>query len=118
MFSDLFTNYNNKLSFSLLCIFLFITSSLIAQTTGKLAGRVTDDNGEPLIGANVLIEGTNSGGATDIDGYYSIINIRTGTYRVRYGYVGYQTKIIDNVIINSDRTTKIDIALSMEVIEG
>jgi outer membrane receptor protein involved in Fe transport len=99
-------------------IYSLFIASIKAQTTGKLKGMVTDETGESLIGANVLIEGQSLGSATDDDGYYSIINVRTGTYRVRFGYVGYQTKIIDNVVINSDRTTQLNVVLSYEIIKG
>ena len=37
--------------------FIFYSSTEIAQT-GKLSGKVTDENGEPLVGANVLVEET------------------------------------------------------------
>ncbi len=97
---------------------LIIFDTCIAQTTGKLTGRVVDQSGEPLIGANVLIEGTNQGAATDFEGYYVILNLRAGTYSVRFGYVGYQSKIIEKVKINSDQTTKLDVSLAAQVIEG
>jgi hypothetical protein len=43
-----------------------------AAVTGKIAGIVTDaETGEPLPGANVLIEGTALGAATNADGYFS-----------------------------------------------
>ena len=104
----------------LFCGFLTLALSNFSysQTTGKLSGRVTDQSGEGLIGANVLIEGTNQGAATDADGYYVILNLRAGFYSVRYGYVGYQSKVVEKVKINSDQTTRIDVTLASEVIEG
>jgi len=62
---------------------LFFSVNLDAQTSGKLSGRVLDNEGSPLVGANVLIEETTLGAATDFDGYYVIINVRAGTYKVR-----------------------------------
>jgi len=105
------------------CLFIgsliFILSDIsYSQTTGKLSGRVTDQSGEGLIGANVLIEGTNQGAATDAEGYYVILNLRAGTYSVRFGYVGYQSKLVEKVRINSDQSTIIDVSLASEVIEG
>ncbi len=100
-----------------LTIIFFFSSVALAQN-GKLSGKVTDENGEPLIGANILIEGTNQGAATDFEGYYSILNIRPGNYTVNYRYIGYQTKIITDVNINADKTTSIDVTLNSEVIEG
>ena len=104
----------------LFCGFLTLALSNFSysQTTGKLAGRVTDKSGEALAFANVLIEGTNQGAATDAEGYYAILNLRAGSYSVRFGYVGYQSKVVEKVKINSDQTTKIDVTLVSEVIEG
>lgn len=102
-----------------LLIFLYVISStpLFAQT-GKLTGTVKDNTGEPLIGANVMIEGTTIGAATDIEGHYNIINIRTGIYTVKFRFIGYQTNIISNVHISPDQTTKLDATLKTEAIEG
>jgi outer membrane receptor protein involved in Fe transport len=102
-----------------LLFFLFITlsSPLFAQT-GKLTGTVKDNTGEPLIGANVMIEGTTIGAATDAEGYYNIINIRAGIYSVKFRFLGYQTNVISNIHISPDQTTQLDATLKPEVIEG
>ena len=65
--------------------------------TGKIAGRVVDAiSGEPLIGVNVVLsldgENTITGTVTDVDGYYSMINIKPGTYQLRFSYIGYQAQ--------------------------
>src|SRR3989304_4010300 len=99
----------NFLKWHILIFFLIIsTITSFAQTTGKLSGRVVDENGEPLIGANILIEGTTKGAATDFEGYYAILNLGAGTYTVNFRYIGYQTKIVQNVEINADKTTNIN----------
>jgi len=51
-----------------------------AQTTGKIAGVITDEAGNPLPGVNVLIEGTLTGNSTDANGNYFILNVRPGSY--------------------------------------
>ncbi|MBK7630476.1 MAG: carboxypeptidase-like regulatory domain-containing protein [Ignavibacteriales bacterium] len=82
-----------------LFFFISITTNIIAQT-GTLKGKVVDkEYGEPLIGANVLVIGTNLGAASDIDGNYEIKNISPGTYLLRVSYIGYKTIEIDNVKI-------------------
>jgi len=96
-----------------------ITTVQLSAQTGKLAGRLLDEsNGEPLIGANIIVEGTNTGAATDADGYYSVLNPRPGTYSVRYQYLGYDSKLINNVRINADQTTTIDVRLTPTLIES
>ncbi|MDZ7765269.1 MAG: TonB-dependent receptor [Melioribacteraceae bacterium] len=68
--------------------------------SGKLAGKITDaQTGEPLIGANVIIENTNLGAATDVDGNYFILNITPGTYTVKISYVGYSSKTVTEIRI-------------------
>ncbi len=92
--------------------------STFAQTTGKLSGLVTDTKGEPLIGANVIVESTQMGASTDQDGYFLVLNIRSGTYTVRFIYIGYQTKVIENVRISADKTTRLDVRLAEEAVES
>jgi outer membrane receptor protein involved in Fe transport len=109
----------NKMIWLPLLMLIIFSFNLTAQTTGKLAGRITDESGEPLVGANVVIVGaTHQGAATDLDGYYSILNLRAGIYTVRFGYIGYQSKLIENIKLNSDQTTRINVQLQIMVIEG
>ncbi|MGD8413454.1 MAG: carboxypeptidase-like regulatory domain-containing protein [Candidatus Latescibacterota bacterium] len=74
--------------------------------------------GDPIPGATVIIEGTTLGTATATDGSYFIIGIEPGTYNVRFSFVGYATKVVENVLVTSDRTTTLDATLDTEVVEG
>lgn len=97
----------------------FIINSLWAGTTGKLSGRVFDQStDDPLVGANVIIEGTTMGASTDQDGYYFIINVPPGVYSVSVSYIGYEKVTISEVIVMVDRTTSIDFALAVTAIAG
>ncbi len=99
-------------------ILLFSTTPLLAQS-GFISGQVTDaEDGDPLIGANVVIDGTTLGSSTDVDGNYRILNVRPGTYTIVVRYVGYQTKFIENVLVQSDSRTNLDIELQEQVFEG
>ncbi|MEL7361869.1 MAG: TonB-dependent receptor, partial [Bacteroidota bacterium] len=90
-----------------------------AGETGKIAGRVTDaQTGDPLPGVNVVIDGTTQGSQTDADGYYSINFVDPGTYTLRTSFVGFATSVTENVRVQVDKTTRIDIALTEEVFEG
>lgn len=107
-----------KKTFYFLLILILPSMSLFAGTTGKLSGQVTDEKtGEPLPFVNITIEGTNLGAATDIDGKYVILNISPGKYNVKFQYLGYQTKVIKNVSISIDLTTKVDVTLSEASVE-
>ena len=107
------------LSFSHIFIIslILISTHAYAGVTGKIAGKVTDaQSGEELIGINVLIEGTTMGAATGVNGTYIILNIEPGVYSLVFSGVGFQKKIVTDVRVSSDFTTRIDIQLSSEAI--
>ncbi|MCS7054199.1 MAG: TonB-dependent receptor [Ignavibacterium sp.] len=107
----------NNINLSFLIWFALSIISF-AQVSGKLTGIVKDNNGEPLVSANVIIEGTNLGAATDFNGRYTILNVRAGSYTVKIGYIGYKTQRIENVKISADQTKTLDVILEPEVIVG
>ncbi len=97
---------------------LFINESAFAQF-GKIRGKVIDaETNEPIIGAGVLIQGTTKGAATDIDGNYIILAVNPGAYSLRISYIGYTTTIIEDVNVNIDLTSEVNISLTPETIEG
>ncbi len=103
----------------LIALLIVIGSSIsvIAGTTGKISGKITDaSNGEPLISANVVLKGTSLGAATDIDGLYTITNIPPGVYTVTISIIGYQTLQYNNVKVSVDLTTNLDAQLHQEAI--
>ena len=59
--------------------------------TGTIRGMVTDDTGAPLIGANVVLESTTMGGATDVDGSFVILNVPAGEYKITASYISYKS---------------------------
>ncbi|MFZ4620641.1 MAG: TonB-dependent receptor [Bacteroidota bacterium] len=97
---------------------LFLCSSLIAGTTGKLSGTVQDNaSKEPLTGATVQIVGTMLGAAVDISGSFVILNIPPGTYSVRVSLLGYEPKLTSGVKIVVDQTTTLPIVLKASTVE-
>lgn len=106
-------------SFSrLLTIVLLCSSYLFAGNTGKIVGVVTDSQtGETLPGANILLEGTLLGASTDVNGEYLILNVPPGTYVMECLMVGYATKRVENVKVQSDRTITINFTLSEQAFE-
>ncbi|MEM9665463.1 MAG: TonB-dependent receptor, partial [Bacteroidota bacterium] len=95
-----------------------LCAPLVFSQAGQLSGRIVDDNGEPVIGATVLITGTQIGAAADLDGDYTVLRIPPGTYTVRFSSIGYQTKLVEEVRISSNRTTELDVILSEETLVG
>ncbi|MFV0537914.1 MAG: SusC/RagA family TonB-linked outer membrane protein [Dysgonomonas sp.] len=63
------------------------------QTNQTIKGKVTDKNGEPLIGVSVSIVGTTSAVITDIDGSFSI-NVPENATQIRFSYIGYKERIV------------------------
>ena len=99
-------------------IMLISTICLWAGTKGKLSGTIKDaQTGEILIGANILLEGTNLGAASNTNGEFVILNIPPGKYNVQASYLGYETFIIQEVTIIVDQTTQLDVELSSKSIQ-
>lgn len=97
---------------------VLVVSSALAGTTGKIAGRVVDrDSGEPLPGVSVLIKGSATGAATNIQGEFFIINVPPGTYDLRATLVGYGPVEVQNIKVSVDLTTTADFELSTETID-
>ena len=98
-------------------IIALFSSSLLAQS-GKINGFIKDSTGEPLPGATVVIEGTLQGTAAQADGFYQILNVKPGTYTLKATYIGFAPVLIENVAVNIDLTTEIDITMREETFEG
>lgn len=98
---------------------LFTISTIIAGTTGKIAGRVFDARTkEPLAGANVYLDGTNIGASTDTDGEFYMINVPVGTYTIVAVYVGYKKIEHKGVRVILDQTTVVNFPMTEEIVEG
>lgn len=102
-------NFCTKSSVStfLFSFFIIIISS-VSFAQGTLRGVVLDStNAEPLIGANIIVEGTSLGTATDIEGKFKISGIPFDKKSIKISYLGYHsktlqidlTKIEENLII-------------------
>ena len=101
----------------LICLTLMISASVAAQTS--LAGKVIDDNGEPVFFGNVALYKQGvliRGGETDLDGNYVIGNLDPGTYDVEFSYTGLQSKKYEGVIIYGGKTNKLNADLASGVL--
>ncbi|MBN2781601.1 MAG: TonB-dependent receptor, partial [Candidatus Marinimicrobia bacterium] len=103
----------------LLFAFLSLFMTLQAATTGKVNGIVTDGGtGDPLIGVNVMIAGTSLGAATDLEGYFTILNVPPGKYELLASSIGYKTFRLQDLRVSVDHTTNISISMESSVLEG
>ncbi len=105
--------------FLFLMIFLLFAAETVLAQAGRITGNVIDSRDrQPLIGVQVIIQGTTQGTTTDLDGNFRILNVRPGTYTVEFRYVGYQTQVIEDVLVRTDLNTELNIRMAEAVIEG
>lgn len=97
---------------------LILCSILFAGTTGKLKGTITDEEGNSLAGANIILENTILGTAADELGQYTLLNIPPGIYTVRVTMMGYKSIRYENVSIHSDLTTTVNASMAVEVLKS
>jgi len=101
-------------TFLILSFLLFLSNWSYAGTTGKIAGKISDsETSEPLAGVNILIDGTLLGAASDMDGYFSILNVQPGSYSLTISYVGYAEHRIKNLRVNIGLTTIVEAELKL-----
>ena len=73
-------------------LLLVTTSSLWAQNSAELSGKITDKaTQKPLMGADIYLKELKKGGSTDMQGYYHLKGIPEGTYTIIGSYLGYQS---------------------------
>jgi TonB-dependent receptor len=105
-----------RLTAAIALLLIFAASSLVAN--GSIKGKVFDkDTKEGLPGANVIIKGTSTGTASDLNGGFTIQNVPPGTYTVQVSYVGYQPKTA-TVSVSNDGAAVQDFALTSAAIQG
>jgi outer membrane receptor protein involved in Fe transport len=95
-------------------LFLCVVVTDVAQAqTGKLTGIVTDaQTGQPLEGAQVLLQGTGLSALTVANGRFFIVNVPPATYTVLTRRIGYQSVETRNVLVQIDVTRTVDVALT------
>jgi hypothetical protein len=99
--------------------------TVLAQgiTTASISGIVTDENGTPLVGANVVAEhlpsGTRYGASTRNNGQYNIYNMRIGgPYKITASYIGYREKVVQDIYLNLGQDSDVDFVLAEEAVAG
>ncbi len=86
---------------------------------GVIQGQVLDETTQsPLIAVNIMLEGTQIGTAADDQGMYKMDHIPPGIYNMRFIMIGYETRVVNAVVVNPGRTTWHKIELKSTVLEG
>ena len=85
---------------------------IFSQIDGTINGYIYDSKSQlPLLGANVIIEGTDKGAISDENGFFEISKIKPQSYNLSVSYIGYQSKKIFNIIIKSKGNQTLEIYL-------
>jgi hypothetical protein len=106
-------------TFVFFALIAFSGFQVMAGTTGKIAGRIASkETQEGIPGANVMVVGTSMGAASDINGYFTILNVPPGSYTVRASIIGYSPVSVEGVRVQLDLTARVDFKLEAQVIEG
>jgi outer membrane receptor protein involved in Fe transport len=97
---------------------LLAAAVALAAETGKIRGRILDaESNEPLVGASVVVVGTQLGAATDETGEYIIFNVPVGNQVLEASYISYQTLQKTGVLVIIDQTVTEDFRLGKGRIE-
>ena len=91
--------------------------TLHAQATGKLEGRIRDQAGAPVPGAQVRIEGTAFGAVANNQGYYFLNNVPAGSVDLTATFVGYKPVRVTGLRVLSGQTVTQDFALEQQAVD-
>ena len=80
----------------LLC--LFFTSNIFSQTT--IQGKILDEQGESLLGANVIINGTSQGTVSDQNGNFNLTTSKNIPFEIEVSFIGFGSK---NITVNTQQ---------------
>ena len=96
-----------KLTFLLACLFL-IGVGLVNAQSRTVSGKVLSaEDGQPVIGASILVKGTTLGTVSDFDGKFSISNIPASAKVLQVSYIGMQAQEVEiksvlSIVLSSD----------------
>lgn len=107
---------NTLLRFKFFLLLILATLFSSAQTTQSVIGQVHDaDSKEPLAGVaitTVLTDGKIVGTITDESGFFELENIPIGRHSIKVEFVGYESSVLQNIIVISGKQANIQVSLS------
>ncbi|MDA9625691.1 MAG: TonB-dependent receptor [Saprospiraceae bacterium] len=90
-----------KFLYSIVCSFLFLAT--VSAQKGTVRGNIFDkDTGEPVIYANVYLDGTTTGTNSDVNGFFTLTDVAVGEYILVASFIGFDT-VRSEVIIKNNR---------------
>jgi hypothetical protein len=103
-------------AFLVALLLALFAGSVSAQETGKIEGRVTDQGGQPIAGAQVLVVGTRYGNITNPQGYYFVNNVPAGLQDIQAQFIGYQTVTVRQQRVLAGQTLTLNFTLSQSAV--
>lgn len=88
-----------------------------AGTTGKLTGVVRDDKNQPVVGANIRVEGHRIGALSDEQGRYTLLGVPAGIHQINVNMLGFAPFVATNVEVRADFTTDLNVTLKTEAVQ-
>ncbi|MBK7407242.1 MAG: carboxypeptidase-like regulatory domain-containing protein [Saprospirales bacterium] len=103
---------------TLFSFFFFLLAGALLAQTGTVRGKIIDDaSGMELIGATVMLQDSEVGTVTDLDGTFTM-ELPVGVYTLQVSYISYATQLIEGVEVKpGDVTVMGEIHLSEELVE-
>jgi outer membrane receptor protein involved in Fe transport len=93
--------------------------SMYGQTTGKIAGIIYDKrSGEPLPGANIMLQEMPLGATSMPDGSFYILNVPPGEHNLEIQMIGFKTVVLEGLVVSVNRTKQVEIELEEMIIES
>jgi hypothetical protein len=97
---------------------LLLVPGLAAQETGRIVGKVVDqEHGTTIAGAVLEVEGTTIRTQSAIDGRYTLSRVPAGPVRLRARFIGYQPKVIEGIVVPAGGVVEQNLALQIQAIE-
>lgn len=107
--------------FFTLCIMIMlipIVASAQEKKPGSVSGIVVDSETlEPLAGVTVVIENTTIGDASNLEGQFKISGLQPGVYNLVFRYIGFEPKVIPDIVIGSNQNREVNVKLSPAIFE-
>src|SRR4051812_2365752 len=103
---------------SLLAVCLALVAPLAiltAQAAGTVSGRITSEIGQPVVGAQVYLSGSQLGSVSRADGRFSIANVPAGTHELRAIQIGMKPDT-RSVTVSAGATTEVNITMSAQTL--
>jgi hypothetical protein len=96
----------------LIALFLLFFTNLAWAQKGVIQGKVLDEKGEAMIGATVMIAGTNNGTKTDLQGQFAFRNMNDGTYSLQFSYISYDKKTVSDIVVKNGQCEFLNISMT------